>query len=325
MKTPNFYIGPMSKNVVDVLFNKKFKNKFGFIASRRQIDFNKGYSNNWKTKDFYSYVRMHDKKILLCRDHGGKNQGIKKDSGYESFRTDSKYFNYIHLDPFLFYKDIKKGAEKTLQYINYINKFNKNCFYEVGTEEAIFKYEPEGLNYILDYLKSNLKGEIFKKIKYAVVQTGTKLNLPKMKNDTFFNKKRTIEFIKITKNFGIYSKEHNGDYQIDNSKYKFKLSLGIDAINFAPEFGQIETLEYLKKCSSDQDLIEQLYYQCLESKKWKKWVINKKTILSKRDIILISCHYLLSNKKFIKTIKDKFPKIDDEIKIKIYQKLLKLV
>lgn len=324
MQFPNFYIGPMSKNVVDSIISKKFNNKFGIIASRRQIDFNSGYCCNWKTFQFINYVRKKNSKILICRDHGGINQGLIKDDGYKSFEDDSKYFNIIHLDPFILYKDIKKASEITLNYINFLNKKNKNLYFEVGTEETIFKYEPQGLFYLLNYLKNNLTKKTFQKIIYAVIQTGTKLNLSKMKNESSFNQKRTMEFLKIVKNFGILSKEHNGDYQIDNGTFKDKLSIGIDALNFAPEFGQIETLEYLKRCSLNKTLFNKLYSQCLRSKKWVKWV-NNKTRISKKEIILISCHYLLSNDIFIKNIKSKFPDIDKEIRIKIREKLQKLI
>ena len=65
MQFPNFYIGPMSKNVVDLIISKKFNNKFGIIASRRQIDFNSGYCCNWKTFQFINYVRKKNSKIAL--------------------------------------------------------------------------------------------------------------------------------------------------------------------------------------------------------------------------------------------------------------------
>ena len=314
----------MSKNVIEVLLNKKFKNKFGIIASRRQIDFNRGYCCNWKTFQFFNYIRKHNSQILLCRDHGGINQGLNKDNGFKSFENDSNYFDFIHLDPFILYKDIKMASKITLNYINFLNKKNKNLFFEVGTEESIFKYEPEDLNYMLNYLKNNLCKKTFKQIRYAIIQTGTKLNLYKMKNELSFNKKRTLEFIKVVKNFGLLSKEHNGDYQIDNRKFKEKLSMGIDAINFAPEFGQIETLEYLEKCSKEKKLFDKLFFQSYKSKRWLKWV-NSNSKPSKKEIILISCHYLLSNKDFIIQIKNKFPNIDQDIKKKINVKLEKLI
>ena len=36
-----YFIGPMSKNVVDAVID--FDGSFGFIPSRRQVDYNGGY------------------------------------------------------------------------------------------------------------------------------------------------------------------------------------------------------------------------------------------------------------------------------------------
>jgi len=45
---PKFFIGPMSKNIVDCIieYNRGNGNIFGLIPSRRQIDYNSGYVNN---------------------------------------------------------------------------------------------------------------------------------------------------------------------------------------------------------------------------------------------------------------------------------------
>ena len=82
MKTREFFIGPMSKNVVDavLLHNESSSNKIGFIPSRRQIDYNGGYVNNWTTETFSEYV---GDKAVIQRDHGGVGQGHKYDSGNE--------------------------------------------------------------------------------------------------------------------------------------------------------------------------------------------------------------------------------------------------
>ena len=40
----------MSKNVVDAII--EFGGGFGFIPSRRQVDYNGGYVNNWTTGEF---------------------------------------------------------------------------------------------------------------------------------------------------------------------------------------------------------------------------------------------------------------------------------
>ena len=67
MNDIKFYIGPMSKNVVDAIleFTEETNNKIGFIPSRRQVDYNSGYVNNWTTKEFSKYIRTELFKIPL--------------------------------------------------------------------------------------------------------------------------------------------------------------------------------------------------------------------------------------------------------------------
>ena len=55
-----YFIGPMSKNVVDAVI--EFDGNFGFIPSRRQVDYNDGYVNNWTTEKFFKY-RHGDEKM----------------------------------------------------------------------------------------------------------------------------------------------------------------------------------------------------------------------------------------------------------------------
>ena len=54
-----FFIGPMSKNVVDSIINfqKKYSKKIALIPSRRQIDFKGGYSNNWTIESLSKYAK----------------------------------------------------------------------------------------------------------------------------------------------------------------------------------------------------------------------------------------------------------------------------
>ena len=57
---PKFFIGPMSKNVVDAIieFCEETNNIIGLIPSRRQVEYNGGYVNNWTTKTFTEYVKV---------------------------------------------------------------------------------------------------------------------------------------------------------------------------------------------------------------------------------------------------------------------------
>jgi len=318
MRFPKYYIGPMSKNVVDCVIKHGQQHSVGLIPSRRQVDYCGGYVNNWSTQSFSEYMRSVGSSVLLCRDHGGENQGQEMDDGSESFLNDSKYFDLIHIDPFRVSNTMLDAAEKTKEVIQFIS--NPNLMYEVGTEEAIYKYQPEELKWFLEYLKMGLTEEQFSQIKYAVVQSGTRLDLSTRTNTGNFNKRRLKSFIKVVKKFGLMSKEHNGDYLTDSFDVELRFESGLDAINIAPEYGQIESEYYLEECKKDDALFDELYWICYNSGKWKKWIKDIKRI-SKGELIMTCCHYVLSDDIFLERIKSKFPNADKLIQKRISSKL----
>ena len=310
-----FYIGPMSKNVVDAVieFTEETNNKIGFIPSRRQVEYNGGYVNNWTTEEFSDYV---DGRVPIERDHGGAGQGYKDDDGYKSFRYDCENFDIIHIDPWKAYPNFDDGLKETLATINYIHNMNPNTLFEIGTEEAIRKFTPDELDKLLEELSHF---EFFENIKYAVVQSGVGLDLGKRVNTGNFDLDRLKDFIRVCKRWGKLSKEHNGDY-LTNEDVKVRFEAGLDSLNIAPEFGQLETLVYLD--NGDDTFIDRWYKICYDSKRWEKWV-SKDFIPkdNKEELIKICGHYVLSDEQF-NLIK---PDIDDEIKKTINNKLLELL
>ena len=309
-----YFIGPMSKNVVDSII--EFDGNFGFIPSRRQVDYNGGYVNSWTTGEFATYVNG---RVPIERDHGGIGQGYKHDDGIESYMHDCRYFDKIHIDPWKEYQDFDKGLQETIDCINFIYLVmgKKEVKFEVGTEESIRRFEVDELDKLLRYLKGKLEPEIFENIEYVVVQSGVGLDLGKQNNSGTFDPDRLEKMINICKKFGKKSKEHNGDY-LSNDEYKVRFDVGLDSINIAPEFGQLETLCYLEEMGED---IDEYYNICYESKRWEKWV--DETFIpedNKRELIEICGHYVLSDEKFL-NIK---PNIDDKIKTVIKNKLRRL-
>ena len=93
------FIGPMSKNVVDTVLNYATENnvRLGLLPSRRQIEFDGGYVNNWMTHEFIGYAGKN-KNIILQRDHAGPLQGKTPDDGTESLILDATLgFDYCTL------------------------------------------------------------------------------------------------------------------------------------------------------------------------------------------------------------------------------------
>lgn len=286
MILPKIYVGPMSKQLVDVVLENDFD--VGFIPSRRQIEFSGGYVNNWTTKEFYEYV--NGKKIIE-RDHGGPNQGLYNDDGQNSFDVDSKYFNIIHIDVWKTCYNIHDAAKETAKYIKILHSKNHKLLFEIGTEQSIRPYTHKELDLFLEDLKSLLSPIEFSKIVYVVIQCGTKLS--KNHNIGVFDFQKLSDMIFVCKKYGIMSKEHNGDY-ISNDLRKEKLSLGLNAINIAPEFGVVQTRVLLDNMNEIE--FETFYSICYASNKWKKWVsLDFDPIKMKRELVTICGHYNFSN------------------------------
>ncbi len=315
-----FFIGPMSKNVVDSIieFQNFSSKKVGIIPSRRQIDYLGGYSNNWTTEQISNY----SSDLIIMRDHGGPGQGAEEDDGYLSLEHDCKHFNYIHIDPWKKYSSFDEGSKWTLEMIKFCLSKNPKIKFEVGTEEAIRKFEPKDLEKLLNFLKSNLTKNEFLQIKYLVIQSGTSLS--SNQNTGNFDLKRLNKMVNVAKKNNLKSKEHNGDY-IPEKLIKLKMSKGLDSINIAPEFGLIETQTYLNKINNQKELFERYWEICYQSKKWVKWVNEDfDPIKQKENLIKICGHYVLSSNDFNNDIKSKFEGIDQLIKTNIINKLISL-
>ena len=307
-----YFIGPMSKNVVDAVL--EHDSEFVFIPSRRQIDYDCGYVNNWSTEEFSRYVGG---RALIQRDHGGPSQGSKNDDGIDSFLEDAKFFNSIHIDPWKAHTDIESGIESTINSINLVYSINDKVKFEVGTEESIRSFSTSETLHLMSQLEKKLKANVFDNIEYVVVQSGVGLDLRSQKNTGKFNCDRLESMISISKKFGKKSKEHNGDF-LTSDEYISRFEAGLDSINIAPEFGQIETQCYLAEISPD---IEEYYQICYNSGRWKKWVSQEfDPKKNKEDLIKICGHYIISNPEFAK-IK---PDIDEKIKQRIKEKLTML-
>jgi hypothetical protein len=322
MKT-KYFIGPMSKNIVDTIieFCNETDNNIGLIPSRRQVEWDGGYVNKWTTKDFTDYVKSKTNKILLVRDHSGPGQGQIDDGGYESLTEDCKYLDLIHIDPWKKYPSFNLGLKETIRMIEHCYELNPNIQYEIGTEEAIRRFEPYELSDLVHQLKSRLEPEVFNQIKYLVIQSGTSLKGTTQTGN--YDSTRLKEMIEVCKQNNLISKEHNGDY-IPVSIIKEKFNLGLDSINIAPEFGLIETQTYLNEIE-DNVLLEKYFQICYNSKKWEKWVNSDfDPYTQKQDLIKICGHYVLSYPEFIEEIKNKLPNIDTKIKNNIKNKLNEL-
>ena len=319
-----FFFGVISKNQVDTIIDFSLTNpniEITFIPSRRQIEFNGGYVNNWTTRTFAEYVKTLNPHIKIERDHGGPGQGTVDDDGFASLEEDCKYFDIMHIDSWKKYPELNEGIEWTIRMIEFCYNLNPNIEYEIGTEEAIRPFTTEELETIIKTLKENLDSKIYDKIKYCVVQCGNALC--NGKNSDIFDEKRLAEMLKLVKTYNFVSKEHNGDW-VSKSTMKQKQKLGLECINIAPEFGEIESRVILNTIKGNREHYIDTYNMCINSGKWKKWVsVDFDYCKNQDEIILITCHYIYTMPEFI-NIKNSYFNIDLFIKSTVHNKLLNL-
>lgn len=314
MNFPKLYIGTVSKNVIIAATNvsDKYSIPLGLIPSRRQIDYNEGYIGITTPE----LSRMTNNKLILERDHGGPAQGSVTDNGIASLIEDSKYFDIIHLDPFKVTKDLDYAAELTIMHLEYLNSLNNKLYFEIGTEEGIRKYSYKEFEYFLSKVCGGLRQQTFKQILYVVVQGGTLVKA----GGNIGSSDSLSEYINVCKSFDKMSKEHNGDY-ISLDAIKNKFTLGLSALNIAPEFGTIESELYLNHFS-EQD--KELFFSLvLNSNRWQKWFSPSfKPEDNKEQLIKMCGHYMFNDLSFIE-IQKKY-NLNDLILDTLEQKILSI-
>lgn len=309
MVLPKYYICPMSKNIVDAVLELN-DSRFGLLPTRRQIDFNSGYVNEWNTKSFYEYVKSINPNIILERDHSGPLQGSVEDFGYETYTHDVNYFDIIHIDIWKYTTNVLKGVKETVDALKYMHYLNPNIKFEILTEEAIKPFSEKEWITITEYLLNNLTKNEFDSIVYIVIQSGVGLDLINRKNTGIFDLEKLKKQSFVVKSFGKKTKEHNGDYlSIDEIRIRFEN--GLDSLNIGPEIAQIETLTYLEHMKEKE--INEFYKICLDSKKWERWVPDNFDFNDKKKLIQICGHYCFSMYDL--------PKIDNIVKENIKNKL----
>jgi hypothetical protein len=306
-----YFVSPMSLEVVNAVLDiSKSISIFGFIPTRRQVDYNSGYVNNWTTSTFSSHI---NKKVYTIRDHGGPDQGNLSDDGVSSFIEDSKYLDAIHIDPWIKYPTVTQGLDYTVQIIKLTYSLNPNIKYEVLTEQAIRFFNINQITFFIEELKNRLTEQEFNNIQYGVIQSGVRIDLVDRKNTGDFDIDRLNSMIKTVKKFGIKTKEHNGDY-LTQGQLNLRFNQGLDSINIGPEIVQLQTDVYLDNINTKQ--LNSWYSACIQSGKWKKWQTSTFNLDDKEQVIKVCGHYVYDSKYL--------PKVQDKVKKKLNSKLYEL-
>jgi len=296
------FVGPMSKEIVDavITFAHESGTPIGLIPSRRQIEYSGGYVNDWTSKEFVEYVRSQSSSVVLVRDHAGPGQGQLPDNGIRSLKEDIACgFDIIHIDPWKQASSLEGGIEQTVNLISYCCELNQAVQFEIGTEAAIYPYSSADLRRIIEEVRSRL-GERFDRVKYAVVQSGVQIS--GTENIGEFNPVRLEEMTSICHEFGLISKEHNGDY-LSTDEILQRVQLGLGCINIAPEFGVMQTNAIIDMMTPGQ--LEEAYLICEGAKKYEKWLPeNFRANPPKQMIVELSGHYAFTNEPFASLIRE---------------------
>lgn len=314
---PILYVGAVSLNTVAAVC-KSVEEDFtavGLIPSRRQVDYSGGYISELNTESFFHYVRFMSPHTILCRDHAGPFQGIKADNGVKSLKVDASYMDIIHIDPWRMATNFKEGVEATIGYIKTCFRTNEYPMFEVGTEEAIFKYTPDQLREFLISLKKNLTSLEYDSVFSACIQSGVGLDLYNSKNIGNFSERSFLDFIDVCNEFDMVSKEHNGDF-LTNEQIKWRFENGLNAINIAPEMGKIESKIYWDSIIEEEkfELLNSFFELVVNKANWKKWVSNDFSFdaINKEKFTTAFGHYVFNTPEF-KNIKKQLKIRDVEV------------
>ena len=305
-----YFISPISLNIVDsVIEFSKDTPIFGFIPTRRQVDYNSGYTQ-LKTHNFNNYVNSQ---VPILRDHSGPNQGDIQDDGFYSISVDSSNFDGIHIDPWVKHPTVIEGLQYTIDAIKLAFSINSSIFFEVLTEQAIRYFSVDQMRFFLEELVKSLTKEEFNRIKYCVIQSGVSIDLVDQVNTGKFSTSRLAHMTSLCKEYNLLSKEHNGDYlSFDDIKFRFRN--GLDSLNIGPEIAQIETKAILEELNSKD--IEKGYNLSVKSNKWKRWQTDNFDIDNKEQVIKVCGHYTRHEMKL--------PDYTKKIKSRLKEKLEEL-
>lgn len=298
---PRLWIAPLSKEIIEITakINNANGDFIGFIISENQVS-KKGYTG-FTVPSLRSIANQSFKKSpLIIRDHCKCEE--------EQLKEDCLYLDGIHIDPF----KLDDPFKRTLDALRFCETQNSRLFYEIGTEEAIFKYDSCYLEDLLLYLKENF--DAFGKIKYAVIQSGTKLKDGRNTGEEDLLALRY--FWTVCYNFGKVPKIHNGDY-LSNGSIQTQNSIAPLAINIAPEVGFIQSCTIYDNCVPKDK--EALFKLCMSNKNTLKWFSENFDFFAAKRIVVSSClHYNYQN-DFVQRL---IAQNSTEIKLNLYEYLV---
>lgn len=287
-------IGPMSPEIVEAVFRYSSAHNVPLmlIASKNQIDWDRGYVMDWSTERYGAFIRQMREKysaanVYVCRDHCGpgfKNHDLA--DVYKTVDADlANGFDLIHVD-FCHYKGSRKDAlEESAKLIHYILDQKKETLIEIGTDEntGAMLDDVQRIEEEMSFFTSQFS------IHFFVCQTGTlvkEINQVGQFNETFLQRVRPL-----ADRFGLRLKEHNADY-IASEELVRRKGL-IDAVNVAPQYGVLQTIFTLQRALLYGLDVTPFLREAYESRRWEKWMYVH-TADNRHLCSLIAGHYVFA-------------------------------
>ncbi|WP_145926741.1 tagatose-6-phosphate kinase [Amycolatopsis orientalis] len=270
------------------------------VASRGQIDaeaLGGGYVENWTTEAYTDFVRSidPDRRILLCRDHGGPwqrqsdvDEGLDEKeamaSSLESFRCDIRAgMDLLHVDaskegsaPADFDTALSRLVALCGECDESARRDGRDVAFEVGLERQDATIDdPRDFADKLLRIMDELERLSLPRPAFVVGQTGTKV-VGTTNQGAFRGCGRQVDavraIVELCRERGTALKAHNADY-LHPEQLDGLVSAGVDAINIAPEVGVAETRAILgwlkeKELRAEEDFFLDLAFN---SKAWVKW------------------------------------------------------
>lgn len=322
---PGVGIGVVSRQVVDAALEvaADTEREIMLIASRRQVDdarIGPGYVEGWTTHRFARYVRQRDpdRRVKLCRDHGGpwqhaNEQGLPEEAALESALTSLRAdvdagFDLLHIDTSCGSSGAvseEVAATRLIELYERIARYaesaGRRVDFEIGVEQ---QGQAVGCPAALGSLLRSVLGELDRRglprPRFVVAQTGT--NVVEMRNvgevtgaDPASVVDRLEALVAVCDEHGVALKAHNCDY-LGGDSWGLLARSRVGAANVAPEYGVAQTRTFLEllRAHGLHGPRTRFLHLAYRSGRWQKWLATPPTAGWYERAVLAG-HYVFSH------------------------------
>lgn len=294
-------VGPMSQEIIDLLieYSALYSFPLMIIASRNQVDNDSGYVCNTQqmTKQIRHHPKFNKDLILICRDHCGPyysdmDQGLPLSEAMSRAKTTMAHdiscgFDLLHIDVSKIPNNQLIHAKEMIEFAlsldpNIMFEFGSEINTNEGVQLSLVRLDDQ-LDFLSDYLPN---------AKFFVTQTGS---LTKHTQVGSFNLDDNRVSASKIHSKGFLFKEHNADY-LGTSQVVDRVSIGIDAINIAPELGSAQTRLMCRLGNQFESEHESFRKHVIDQGYWKRWVTQEVTDMD--TCVIAGGHYCFHSNEY---------------------------